>query len=252
MNPDRVIFVVVCAPRTGSNLLVSLLNSHPDVMIGGEVFNQRSIEEDKILWPDPEVKTDPHLLELRRSDPVAFLERLLTMAGERHSPAALGFKYLYWDAHQHAAVTEHLREQQHIKILHLKRRNRLERMLSAARSRASGVWVASTKSTKPSRQPAIELAFEKCQRDFERTENDEVKADAMFASHDVFQLTYEDLVADTRTKCDEIERWLGVRKAKLASEHKKLRTTTLRESIANYDELKERFADTKWAHHFSE
>ncbi len=49
-NPNK--FVLFCQGRTGSTLLVDLLNSHPEIQCEDEILNQqRHLFGKKVLWP---------------------------------------------------------------------------------------------------------------------------------------------------------------------------------------------------------
>ena len=60
-------FVIVAAERTGTNLLVGLLNDYDRCFVGNELFNPVNISGDVIPWRDISPTDVPALGDLRRS-----------------------------------------------------------------------------------------------------------------------------------------------------------------------------------------
>ena len=61
-------FVIIANPRTGTNLFIDLLNSHPAVTSHREVFHRHAVYLKK--------GTMDGLLDERNKDPIAFLKKL--------------------------------------------------------------------------------------------------------------------------------------------------------------------------------
>jgi hypothetical protein len=81
-------FVILFLPRTGSNLLAALLDSHPDVLCHHEVFNPVSPFR-SLSAREGTVAIDLGTAAERDADPYAFLRRVYrTTAGKK----AVGFK----------------------------------------------------------------------------------------------------------------------------------------------------------------
>ena len=66
-------FVILAAPRTGSNLLCTLLNSHPQVLCHHEVFNPGGVFT-ALDYHGDGLHVDA--LAQRDADPLAFLDRV--------------------------------------------------------------------------------------------------------------------------------------------------------------------------------
>ena len=136
-RPARVarVFCILASGRTGSNLLVSKLNSHPEVACHWEVFDSETVHT---LFGGgtycPRAKHDaPEAASLRdkkRRDlqPEAFLDELLA-ASRRHYPeaAALGFKILF---HQNRGMLERVTADRDIIKVVLERENKLDQYAS--------------------------------------------------------------------------------------------------------------------------
>ena len=69
-------FLMVGAERTGTNLLIGLLNQHAGCFCGGELFNSGVIAKGKLPWFDLEDAERDRLLELRLNDPLRFLAEI--------------------------------------------------------------------------------------------------------------------------------------------------------------------------------
>src|SRR6516225_7630935 len=79
-------FVILAAPRTGSNMLCTLLNSHPEILCHHEIFNHAGIF---YALPLRDRGFSLGALEERDRHPLAFLERVWqTSCGYR----CVGFK----------------------------------------------------------------------------------------------------------------------------------------------------------------
>ncbi|MCA9265021.1 MAG: sulfotransferase, partial [Planctomycetales bacterium] len=66
-------FVILAVPRTGSNLLCTLLNSHPEILCHHEVFNPQGI------FLALTQRDRPHSLpslDERNRDPLRFLDEV--------------------------------------------------------------------------------------------------------------------------------------------------------------------------------
>jgi LPS sulfotransferase NodH len=242
-------FVIVGIARTGSTLLVDLLNAHSQVQAFGELF--RSM--DRVGWDVPPFATHqgPKLLALYRSDPLAFLEKCVF----RRWPAAyeaVGFKLFYYHARQspHAMVWDRLAADRSIRIIHVKRANVLSQYCSLQLAHKTDVW--SSWRAPASEPPPIRLEIEACREHFAAVRTWEAECAQLFKSHSVFDLNYEELVADRDRQLQAIQTFLELRHEPVGSLLVRQRRRPLSRDIANYDELKRAFAGTQWAGFFSE
>ncbi len=133
-------FVILAAPRSGSNMLCTMLNSHPDILCHHEVFNPRGIF---------------YALELRDSDfslgditsrdaqPVAFLDKLW-----RHNIGHqyVGFKMTHW---QNPEALQILLDDPGIKKIVLRRNNRIKTHVSRLIAEQRDTWEDYSSSEHP-------------------------------------------------------------------------------------------------------
>lgn len=114
-------FVILAQPRSGSNMLCSLLDSHPRVLCHHELFNPRGIFT-ALDQRGTGLATTP--LHERDHDPVGFLERVWADAP---GVLAVGLKMT---RRQHHAAFEHLLQDPLVTKVVLRRRGRLRRFVS--------------------------------------------------------------------------------------------------------------------------
>ncbi len=114
-------FVIVAARRTGSNLLCTLLDSHPAILCHHEIFNPRGIFYALSLRRGGfELGT----MEERDRDPVAFVARIW---GRPEGHRCVGFKLTCGQAEP---VLAHALADRSVRKIVLRRRNRLKAYVS--------------------------------------------------------------------------------------------------------------------------
>lgn len=244
---DYTRFLILGRSRVGSNFLRGLLNSHSQITVFGELF-QNKVE---IGWAMPGYRQSKGVLNLFHEEPVRFLEEKVFHPFPQ-DVAAVGFKLFYYHARDEAwqPVWGYLREHVAIKVIHLRRENILKTHLSKQQAKTTDVWV-NTDSVQEKR-PGVTLSYEGCLEAFTSTRRWEQEADAFFADHDKIDVVYERLAADYQPEMARIQAFLGVPAQPPAPQTFKQPARPLSEAILNYGELKERFAGTEWASFFVE
>lgn len=125
-------FVILATPRSGSNLLCTLLHSHPDVLCHHELFNPAGIFTALPLRDDPHF--DLGSRSARDADPAAFLEQVW----ERNlGHDWLGFKIT---DPQQPALRKQLCQDAAIHKIVLRRRSALKAYLSRLVAEHTGRW----------------------------------------------------------------------------------------------------------------
>lgn len=266
-------FIVLGAARTGSNYLMSLLGVHEKVKAYGELFNL------DMLFP-------AQLKEVL-DDPIAHLQKKLNRelpVGK----AAVGFKLFYdhlsedyfqkvvdreettgvirdridrlntfIDAHysrkelyeQFKKTWEYMIGETGIKIIHLKRKNKLRSLLSLKTAYQNNEWMNYT--GKPGEKVLIEVTYEECCRYFSRLEEYENTYSGLFAAHETLELSYEELVDGKERSLDRAIDFLQLPRAALFTRLHKQNGYEPEEVIAGYAGLKDRFDTTRWKTFFS-
>lgn len=237
-------FAVITRGRTGSNLLMSLLGSHPAIVEEREIFGENQLRRDEVVR------------EIRRLGAPGYLEHQLR---PRFLRSAVGIKILWhqlssshgerYDLHDLPDAWSALRAADDIKILYLTRRNVLASVLSQKVASSTGQFVR-TKASEQVDLPTVRIDPEELEKNFEGEDQNHARARDEFGHHPFLRLAYEDLVDDRQATCAQVLEFLDVFPWRLRSNLVKQVTSSPADLIENYDELRARFAKTKWADHF--
>lgn len=238
-NTLKTRFVIIGQERTGSTLLQMLLQSHPNVLSLGELFNGnieirrkspiRAINEGE----DPILFADQHLFDTNQS-----------------SITSIGFRLFY--THAKIGSWKHIWKyiaDQNLKIIHLKRKNLLDRYLSFQVAQRTKEW-AKTNSKGPIKSPRVTINVQDCVRSFNETEWFYNHIESQFVNNEIYELYYEDLTSSLEFESKKIQEFLGLNFHNLSSPTRKQQKKPKREVIENYDNLKSRLTEgvqQKWA-----
>jgi LPS sulfotransferase NodH len=246
MPEDHARFLVTCAARTGSTMLVEFLQSHPEICAHGEVLAPDGPLDFYGINYELNPPLEGTLLSIRDRDPVAFLHDFVWQKGSR---AVSGFKGKYEELlmPEFRLVLEAIVSDPSIKVIHLKREDLLARYLSEYLAIAVyGFYQVRDERDRP-RGAKVRLSPQRADEDFQRVE----QRHSMFANrlsrHDVLDVTYEQLVQAPSQTLARIQTFLGVTEHDdLRSPSKKLSTQPHRDVIENYDELASHFEGTPY------
>jgi hypothetical protein len=256
-------FVLVSYLRSGTHLLRTALESHPEIACQSELFNS----DDRRLpyplaTPTAEVLerwafARPLPSETRRAGFVLHAyhpHALRAFPGIRPNPA--------W-----ADVWQRLAAMDDLLVVHLLRHDLLARHLSHLLARATGYWHAweagaadrvSHLHAPPAEQvgqvrerPApVVVDPDRLELDFEEVTEWRRAADRALAGRPILHVGYEDLRADFAAVTDRVQRFLGVEPVPLRPAVARIEHRPPAEAIANYAELRARFAGGPWAELF--
>ena len=126
-------FVILSARRSGSNLLCTLIDSHPDALCHHELFNPRGIFTALDLRDTP---TPLHDIAARERDPIAYLARVWRYA---RGHACVGFKMT---PEQHPDILQAVLDDPGIAKVVLRRNNPLRALVSERIAEVTGRWEA--------------------------------------------------------------------------------------------------------------
>ncbi|MBD3322933.1 hypothetical protein GF339_00015 [candidate division KSB3 bacterium] len=225
-------FIVLSRSRTGSNLLVSLLNSHPNIHAEAEIFlrlNGRNYQD------------------------------ILTKAFARQPlyVKAKGFKLFYYHPldDKSSGIWNALASLDDLYVIHLKRRNILRTLISRKIAGIQGVWaVTSTEqhSAADKKDIAVTFTADELLEGFKQTRRWEQAGENIFRNHPLISIDYEDLVDYRELTFYKVTEFLDVRYKQPKTKLKKQNTKSLRETVTNYEELKSAFLETEWQSFFDE
>lgn len=147
-DPGGVRFVVVGARRTGTNMLCTLLDSHPAILCHHEVFNPRGIFCAQGLR-DADFSLGS--MEERDADPVAFVDRVWGRPEGRH---CLGFKLTRGQAEP---VLLHVLADRSVRKIVLRRRNRVKAHVSERIAERLDQWEVYDEAELDPVRPRVEI-----------------------------------------------------------------------------------------------
>lgn len=224
-------FIVLSRSRTGSNMLLSFLNSHPNIHAEGEVFNRlngRSYRE--------------------------ILSRVF--ADQPSRILAKGFKIFYYHPldDDSCAIWQDLAALDNLRVIHLKRKNILRTLISRKIAGYHDIWVdkATDCNDNVDKRKAVSFSPKELRRGFEQTRQWEASGAQRFAGHPLLSVYYEDLARQPEAVFSKITDFLGVSYARPKTALKKQNPERLRDLLVNYRELKEAFSGTEWQEFFEE
>lgn len=214
MPPRHSRFMIACAARTGSTMLVRTLRSHPRLVVHGEVWGERMVGVDGPLADA--LARDPaafDALERQRfDDPHTALHRHFLAAPEG---VAAGFKLKYDELvrPQWQGIRVLLEADTAIAIVFLHRHDLLRRYLShQVVLRQTGVTVVPAGEAPPAVAP-FEVDIDDLLRDIAETRRRTREFEAAFAGHPSMHVEYEALAADPQGECNRVFGFLGVGEA---------------------------------------
>jgi LPS sulfotransferase NodH len=232
-------FVIVAAERTGTNLLIGLLNDFPDCYVGEELFNVNNIAYDIIPWADRDLADVDRceLLALRKSDPVAFWKTLCSLSTNR-GVQVVGFKLLYSQGLAHGQLLENFMADKTIPIIHLTRRNLLRRLVSERQADACGLWAEAPRDPARAR-PKVALSINDIFANVDMIETQQAQYDLMFAEHPVLRLIYEDLARRPVHTAERVAGFLGLASPANTPtvKHRKTGQEDLSDAVLDYEAL---------------
>lgn len=219
-------FIVLSRSRTGSNLLISLLNSHPHIHTEGEIFRNLNGKNYKKV--------------------------LAKAFGKRpYQIKAKGFKIFYYHPQDDSSceIWDELQSLEDLHIIHLKRRNILRTLLSRKIAGIQDVWSVNSNQRQHKlnkKNVSVSFTVDELNKGFKQTKEWEKAGDKIFRDHPLLPIDYEELVNDRKNTLRKVVGFLGVEYIQLKTGLKKQNTKGLRETITNYDELKSAFFQTEW------
>ncbi|MCB9233624.1 MAG: sulfotransferase [Bacteroidia bacterium] len=247
-------FIILGWYRTGSNYLVSLLNSHPQVVGYSEVFYPK-----QVFWGNGVYghgSEDPADFPLRERDSAQFLQSFVFRP---YSPGvkAVGFKIFYPQLSHEGfqGLKEALEGMKDLKVIHLKRENMLRILVSDLLAKQTGEKVSVSQKAMEQKllkvnqiylDPAETKAY------FEKLKAFQDQYDAFFADHEVLQVRYDQLQNDANATFEKVFQFLGVKPRKTFSILIKQNTLPLSDLVANFEELRTYFIGTQWEPFFRE
>ncbi len=233
-------FVILSAPRSGSNLLVEMLNFHPDIICHNEVFSPKGIYS--AHWVPTLGRSSWLSLGMRNRLPRAYLGMVW---GTAPRSKLVGFKLF---DHQSKAVRDVVLRRPRTKKILLFRRNFLRAELSRQIALATDVWIQL--SGEASRSVA-RFDLETFWSRYAAVQAEERSLESTLAAsgHAYMKIHYEDIAGSSApAPLDRIFAFLGVGPCsfdRAALTIRRQNPFPMRELMTNYGEVEAALAGTE-------
>lgn len=223
-------FVILAAPRTGSNLLCTLLNSHPSIVCHHELFNPRGIF---VALDHRNGSLALGTVVQRDRSPLRFLDRVWELSlGARH----IGFKLTRGQADP---VMRHVLRDSSVSKIVLRRANRLKTFVSELIAEHTDQWEAYNGGPEMSPSPMVKVELPALDAHARLNEAfyEGLRHELALGHQPYLDLLYENL--HSRREHTRALSFLGVTPPhpRLSAASVKQSGRDLRAMIANFDEL---------------
>jgi len=221
-------FIILSRSRTGSNLLLSYLNVHPNIIANHEIFQR------------PSKKSYQRILEGQfRKYP--------------KSVKAVGFKIFYNHplGEENHDLWAELMDMKNLYIIHLKRRNILRTLLSLKLALESDKWIKySPDQQRVYMKKAVSFEAKDLERGFKQTRQWEQQGYAMFKDHPLLTIWYQELENKPNETFNKVAAFLGLEPCEIRTYLQKQNPEKSSDLIMNFEELKNNFLGTPWESYF--
>jgi LPS sulfotransferase NodH len=222
-HTDYVPFIILAHARTGSNMLLSMLRSHPQVLVRGEVFAR--------VEPDAVHATVARTLQGRVPRTIG----------------AAGCKVFYYHplGDRSGDLWRELDAIPDLHVVHLRRQNVLRTIVSREIADQRDEWLQTRpQEAVPAERKRVAMTVEQVRNGVDRIEGLEREAEQRFANRPLLEVCYEDLVSSTTEQFRRITDFLGVSPSDPMGKTFRQNPEPLAALLVNYDELKSAFRGT--------
>jgi LPS sulfotransferase NodH len=222
-------FVVLAVPRTGSNLLCTMLNSHPEILCHHEVFNPQGVFT---ALGSRGQGLAAESLQRRDDDPLGFLDRVWQTGTDVES---VGFK---WTRGQNVKVLKHVVSDAGVRKIVLRRRNRIKTFVSEKIAQNTEQWEVYSPNELVMPRPSIRVDPKELLDHIRLNQRfyEELTADLKHHGQPYLEVDYETLWEGSVPK--QMLSFLDVSPhVPLTAASVKQNSTDLRNSVLNFDEL---------------
>jgi hypothetical protein len=214
-------FVIISRSRVGSNLLMTYLNNHPNIICDGEIIREAKIKGKNIL---------------ERAKKCWDLDKVS------------GFKLFYY--HTKGKNKEELYnyiKENNIKVIHLKRKNKLRTVISSNIAMKHG-WhrIKSKKDLLSLEERRFNVSVDSLLKEIKKTEEMEKEHDKIFPNG--LEVFYEEM----NEIMPNVFNFLGVKNVPLKTDMIRQNPEKLSDIIINYDEVKKALESTKYKKYLKE
>ena len=223
-STDDTKFIISCAARTGSTMLVHLLRANPNILCHGEVYGGETLGS---IWGkyrqlrEEDENFDRALHRMAEGGPEDFLNSVVF---DNQGRQAVGFKYKTDESlgEWRDTITKFVAADRDIKVIHLIRKDLLDQFIShhVVTSQTS-VTFAHKAEDIPEAQPfTVEPDYVlDYLKDVQAREEQSLE---VYQGHELYTVSYEDLVAEKQEVHNGLQEFLGLTPSQLHTTTKKL------------------------------
>jgi hypothetical protein len=223
-------FAILAAPRTGSNMLCTLLGSHPEILCHHEIFNPEAIYY-ALDYRDGRLNIGT--MAERERAPLEFLDRV--WHADLGYPC-LGFKFCRG---QNPQVFVALLADRGVRKIVIKRDNRLKTFVSELMSRQTGQWEVYNRADLVGERAPVHVDIAELRANIALNDAyySRIEITLRRSDQDFLPVTYETLFSEQPRR--QLLEFLGVspRLDVLRVRSVKQNACDLRRLVANFDEL---------------
>jgi LPS sulfotransferase NodH len=243
-------FIILCAPRTGSNLLTAALHVHPAVVMYSEIFApEESFRQMQSAMGTPE-RFGPAEYFRAAADPAAFLEQQVYGAAFPPQKQAVGFKLFH--AHMRsgsaARLWDWLSAEKDVHVIQLYRQRLLESYLSFLIASKTRQWLVPVSAGAHAAQVApVTIDVHQFKQYADQQLEDRRRAEELFRDHPRLTIEYlDDVCGRFDATISKIEAFLGIASLPLPIRLKKQAQLPVSEEITDFDRIYDALAGTKY------
>lgn len=232
-------FIITGGPRSGSTMLQTLLDSHPNAICMHELLRDST---GTAAFRRHCLGRRKQLMELREQDMPAFVHEVLTLP---HPPwiRALGFKALYTQPRKSGAVRqqtwEGLRQIPGLRVIWIQR-NLIRCVVSFAIAKQTQGWIG-----KKTREPvAVDVDYVLRRLAVEEKRAEEVKS--YLQGIDIISVSYERVRAHPVAEMSIIQKALSLPVRSVQTSLQRQNPQPLAQLVSNYADLQQALLDTRW------
>lgn len=225
-SKDYQKFIIITYARTGSNLLMSYLDSHKMLEARGELFRDIRGSNSRDVWNN---------FFSKKSKNIKFA----------------GFKLFYTHPFHtdDKAVWDIIANDKDIRIIHLVRKNKIRTYLSGEIAKKTDRWTRKGNNSITLDEKRIEIDFDNFFGRLDDIDKYENRTREDYKNHQFIEICYEDLVSNKDKTLNKVYNFLGVTtKSAAKSNYKKQNSESLKELIMNFDQFNSKVKGSKYSY----
>lgn len=207
-------FIIVTKSRTGSSLLTSYLDSHPEVRCFEEIFRRLGSSTTKQAWEN--------------------------IYGKRNKRVkAVGFKIFYYHPldSDDRSVWDLIYKNADLKVIHLIRENSLRTIVSREIAVKTNKWNNKGDGTMDQSKKKIHLDPKDLMKQLDEIRVYQNEFRKKMSNKEMKEISYEELVANRDSTMSTLFEFIGVAPNPVSTFLKKQNKEELKDLIVNYDEV---------------